>query len=75
MKLLLDENLPPSLVRTVAGKFPDSTHVLQLGFGQTPDEAIYRFAGSNGFTIVSSRKTTILNSCRSNSELRRKSSC
>ncbi|HEX2886106.1 DUF5615 family PIN-like protein [Vineibacter terrae] len=52
MKLLLDENLPPSLVRAVAGLFPDSTHVLQLGFGHTPDEAIYRFAGSNGFTIV-----------------------
>jgi predicted nuclease of predicted toxin-antitoxin system len=52
VKLLLDENLPPGLVRTLAGMFPDSAHVLELGFGQATDEAIYRFAGSNGFTII-----------------------
>jgi len=52
VKLLLDENLPPSIVETVNGAFPGSTHVLRLGFGQTSDAEIYRFAGENDFTIV-----------------------
>lgn len=52
MKLLLDENLPPGLVRTLGEAFLGSTHVLHLGFGQTSDAEIYHFAGDNGFTIV-----------------------
>jgi predicted nuclease of predicted toxin-antitoxin system len=51
VKLLLDENLPPSLTRA-ADDFPASSHVLYLGFGQSSDADIYRFAGENAFAIV-----------------------
>ena len=52
MKLLLDENLPPALLSALEDVFPGSTHVLTLGFGQTPDSEVYRYAGRNGFTIL-----------------------
>lgn len=52
MKLLLDENLPPALVSALDDLFPGSTHALTLGFGQTPDIEVYRYAGSHGFTIL-----------------------
>ena len=32
--------------------FPGSMHVLTLGFGHTPDIEVYRYAGQNGFTIL-----------------------
>ena len=52
MKLLLDESLPPSLARAVGETFPASSHVLYLGFAQATDADLYRFAGDNGFAIV-----------------------
>jgi predicted nuclease of predicted toxin-antitoxin system len=52
VKLLLDENLPPGLVRFIEGLFPGSSHVLQRGFGQTSDADFFRFAGTHGFTIL-----------------------
>ena len=52
MKLLLDENLPPALVSALDDMFPGSTHALTLGFGQTPDIEVYRYAGKYGFTIL-----------------------
>lgn len=52
MKLLFDENLPPSLTRTAGGVFAGSSHVLHVGLGQATDADIFRFAGKNSFTIV-----------------------
>lgn len=52
MRLLLDENLPPALVSALDDVFPGSTHTLTLGFGQTPDIEVYRYAANNGFTIL-----------------------
>ncbi|MBI3884478.1 MAG: DUF5615 family PIN-like protein [Opitutae bacterium] len=37
MKLLLDENLPPSLAKAVDKLFPGSVHVEQCGLGSTDD--------------------------------------
>ena len=53
MKLLLDENLPRRLVRSLAADFPDSTHVSEIGLSSSSDEDLWRHARDNGFTLVS----------------------
>ena len=53
MKLLFDQNLSPRLVRLLAGEFPGSEHVRNLGFAAKPDPVIWSFAAANGFAIVS----------------------
>ena len=52
MKLLLDENLPPSLAKVVDQLFPGSVHVDQCGLGSTDDATIWVYANQNGFVIV-----------------------
>ena len=53
MKLLLDENLSPSLARSVSDLYPGSTHVHECGLGSTDDSVIWDYAKTHGFTIVS----------------------
>ena len=53
MKLLFDENLSPKLPRQLAALFPDSVHVRDCGLLGMPDENVWEYARSNGFTIVS----------------------
>ena len=53
MKLLLDQNLPRSLLQTLAGTFPGSEHVIGLGLDDSPDSQIYDYAAQNDYTIVS----------------------
>lgn len=53
MKLLFDENLSPHLPRLLATSFPGSQHVRECGLKGQPDEAVWRYAGTHGFTIVS----------------------
>lgn len=53
MKLLIDENLSPGLVRELAAEFPGSLHVHRAGFTAKADETIWEFAKSNGFCILS----------------------
>ena len=52
MKLLLDENLSRRLVPRLADLFPESAHVSSLGLIQAPDSAVWEYAKSNGFAIV-----------------------
>ncbi len=52
MKLLIDENLSPALVRMLAAEFPGSMHVHHAGFTSKTDETIWEFAKANGFCIV-----------------------
>lgn len=53
MKLLFNANLSPKLVHRLAELFPGSKHVFHTGLDRfTPDEAIWDYAGANGFTIV-----------------------
>ena len=56
MKLLFDENLSPKLPGLLAAKFPGSQHVRELGLKGRTDEEIWRYAGANGFAIVSKDK-------------------
>lgn len=53
MKLLFDENLSHHLAGALADVYPDSAHVHQCGLGSLDDLAIWRYAKSNGFAIVS----------------------
>ena len=52
MKLPLDENLSRRLARRIEDLFPDSVHVASAGLLQSPDSAVWRFAGENGFAIL-----------------------
>jgi predicted nuclease of predicted toxin-antitoxin system len=53
LKLLLDENLSPRLIDQLFDLYPGSAHVHQCGLGSADDAAIWEYAKSNGFTIVS----------------------
>jgi predicted nuclease of predicted toxin-antitoxin system len=53
VKLLFDENLSPRLVALVEDLFPESAHVHRCGLGRSDDAAIWEYAKSNGFTVVS----------------------
>lgn len=53
MKLLLDENLSPRLSGLISGEFPGSAHVRDCGLKGKSDQAIWEYARSNGFTLVS----------------------
>ena len=52
MKLLFDENLPPSLAAAVQGLWPGSTHMHQCGLGASDDGFIWDHAKAKGFVIV-----------------------
>jgi len=51
-KLLLDQNLSPRLLRLLADIYPASAHVRDLGLAAADDETVWRYAGTEGFTIV-----------------------
>jgi len=53
VRLLLDENVSPELVRLAEAEFPDSAHVYDVGLRGAPDSRIWEHARENGFTIVS----------------------
>jgi predicted nuclease of predicted toxin-antitoxin system len=52
LKLLLDENPSPQLVRHIEDLFPDSSHVRSEGLKQAPDKTVWEFAKSNNFSIL-----------------------
>lgn len=53
MKLLLDENLSRRLAPLLQSIFPNSSHVSLVGLERADDSAVWSFAKSNGFVIVS----------------------
>jgi predicted nuclease of predicted toxin-antitoxin system len=53
VKLLFDENVSHTLAVTLAGDFPGSVHVRDVGLRGTGDGRIWDFAGVEGFAIVS----------------------
>ncbi|MBI2681725.1 MAG: DUF5615 family PIN-like protein [Acidobacteriales bacterium] len=53
MKLLFDQNLSFRLASELADLFPDSRHVMGLGLDHADDQALWRFAKENGFTLIS----------------------
>lgn len=53
VRLRLDENLSPALVRDLAIVFPASAHVRDLHLQSASDDDIWRRAAADGYTIVS----------------------
>ena len=52
MKLLFDENLSRKLVARVADLFPGSSHAAFEGLLQSADAAVWEYAKTLGFAIV-----------------------
>ena len=53
MRLLLDENLSFRLVPALAGAYPDSRHVREIGLLGADDSRIWAYAGEHDFLLVS----------------------
>jgi predicted nuclease of predicted toxin-antitoxin system len=53
VKLLFDENLSPKLPHLLASHFPGSVHVRECGLKGQPDQAIWEYARTHQFTLVS----------------------
>jgi len=53
VKLLFDQNLSPLLASRLADIFPESVHVLHVGLDCADDAAVWDYARTNGFIIVS----------------------
>jgi predicted nuclease of predicted toxin-antitoxin system len=53
VRLLLDENLSPRLVRVLTDLFPGSTHVRDVGLSRATDDAVWTYAAQYGYVIVS----------------------
>lgn len=52
MKLLLDQNLSPRLIKRLADLFPGSVHVQMAGLDSASDEELWQYARQNGLVIV-----------------------
>lgn len=52
VKLLIDENLPPSLKRHLADLFPGSVHVGEIDLANSPDSAIWDHAKAFNLAIL-----------------------
>ena len=53
MRFLVDNQLPRSLARFLAGKGHEATHVLDLDLGHlTPDGKIWEYASSHSYVVV-----------------------
>ena len=52
MKLLFDENLSRKLSVKLSELYPGSKHVSEANLLQSPDKAIWSYAESHGFLIV-----------------------
>jgi predicted nuclease of predicted toxin-antitoxin system len=53
VKLLFDENVSPRLPDLLSGEFPGSTHVRSVGLLGADDGAVWTYARSHDFAIVS----------------------
>ena len=63
MKLLFDENLSPRLAQMLAREHPGSAHVRQVGLLGAADQAVWEYAKTHGFAIVS-KDTDFRDRCR-----------
>lgn len=52
MKLLLDQNISPKLVKRLNDIFPDSLHVQNVNLDRSDDSTVWDFAAANNLVIV-----------------------
>ena len=53
MRVLLDQNLSPSIKSSLQDIFPDTLHVQDIGLSEAEDLDVWRYAGEHELTIVS----------------------
>ena len=53
VKLLFDESLSPKLPRLINDLFPGCLHVRDCNLKGPPDQAVWEYVRSGGFTLVS----------------------
>ena len=53
MRLLLDQNLSPRLLSSLADLYPGSTHVREVGLATADDDTVWAYAGRERLVIVS----------------------
>jgi predicted nuclease of predicted toxin-antitoxin system len=53
VKLLLDENLSPRLLRKIGHAYPGSLHVFEVGLHARPDGEIWSYAATKELILVS----------------------
>jgi predicted nuclease of predicted toxin-antitoxin system len=53
VKFLFDENLSDRLVEVLSVDFPESVHVRSIGLEAATDHAVWDYAKTSGFVIVS----------------------
>ena len=56
MKLLVDENLAPSLAKDLVDLFLQSVHVGSVQLGSTADSIVWEYAKEHGFTFLTKDK-------------------
>jgi predicted nuclease of predicted toxin-antitoxin system len=56
LKLLVDENLPPSAALDLADLFPDSIHASSVGLASVADGVIWEFARDHGYVFITKDK-------------------
>ena len=52
LKLLLDQNLSPSLLPRLQDLCPDSAHVQEVHLDRASDNIVWEFARDKGFAVV-----------------------
>jgi len=52
MKLLLDQNLSPHLVRRLVDLYPNSRHVMEVGLDRSLDKVVWNYARQHEYLIV-----------------------
>jgi predicted nuclease of predicted toxin-antitoxin system len=53
MKLLFDQNLSFKLCQQLVDLFPDTEQIRRLGLAEADDHAVWQYARTNGFVLVS----------------------
>ncbi len=53
MRILLDQNLSPSIKSSLQDIFPDTLHVQDLGMSEAEDLDVWEYAGEHELVIVS----------------------
>jgi predicted nuclease of predicted toxin-antitoxin system len=52
VKLLLDENLSPTLAEILSETYPDTAHVREFGLQSAPDPEVWAYAANHGYVIA-----------------------
>ena len=53
MKYLIDNQLPPALVRHLRAHGLDASHVADVGLDRASDRDLWQFSAANGYALVS----------------------